>query len=243
MAIYTAPGTNPAYVSIEVGLIGTGGLTVVGAGEAAIRTKFEGMTTDYTRNIHLYGMDMNPADGSITERDWGTVAVDPGVAGGLGAVQGRWRFRPACLPFGSVATVRDCVYGPLGVFLPPTREVRAVIEGQQTQVPSPTAQTSANGIYYGQYHAPIGEYIFPENIPGTPIVPNNFEAIPFLACGGYTSAGGTIAGQLNPWPGAVAPTCAGGLTAPVANAGANQTVASGALVTLAGTGPKSPGQP
>jgi hypothetical protein len=240
MAIYTAPGTNPAYVSIEVGLIGTGGLTVVGAGEAAIRTKFEGMTTDYTRNIHLYGMDMNPADGSITERDWGTVAVDPGAAGGLGAVQGRWRFRPACLPFGSVATVRDCVYGPLGVFLPPTREVRAVIEGQQTQVPSPTAQTSANGIYYGQYHAPIGEYIFPENIPGTPIVPNNFEAIPFLACGGYTSAGGTIAGQLNPWPGAVAPTCAGGLIAPVANAGANQTVASGALVTLAGTATGTP---
>ena len=234
MAVYTVAGTSPAYVSIEVGLIGTGGLTVIGAGEAAIRTKFEGMTTDPTRPIHLYGMDMNPADGSITERDWGTIGVD------TAAVPGRWRFRPPCLPFGNVATVRDCAYGPLGIFLPPTREVRAVIEGLQTQVPSATAITSANGIYFGQYHAPIGEYIFPENIPGTPIVPNNFEAIPFLACGGYTSAGTTIAGQLNPWPGAVAPTCVGALTAPVANAGPDQTAASAATVTLAGSATGNP---
>jgi len=234
MAVYTVAGTNPAYVSIEVGLIGTGGLTVIGAGEAAIRTKFEGMTTDPTRPIHLYGMDMNPADGSITERDWGTIGVD------TAAVPGRWRFRPPCLPFGNVATVRDCAYGPLGIFLPPTREVRAVIEGLQTQVPSGTALTSANGIYYGQYHAPIGEYIFPENIPGTPIVPNNFEAIPFLACGGYTSAGNTIARQLNPWPGAVAPTCVGALTAPVANAGVDQTAASGAPVSITGTATGNP---
>ena len=234
MAVYTVAGTNPAYVSIEVGLIGTGGLTVIGAGEAAIRTKFEGMTTDITRPIHLYGMDMNPADGSITERDWGTVGVD------TAAVPGRWRFRPPCLPFGNVATVRDCVYGPLGIFLPPTREVRAVIEGLQTQVPSPTALTSANGIYFGQYHAPIGEYIFPENIPGTPIVPNNFESIPFLACGGYTSAGGTIAAGLNPWPGAAAPTCVGALTAPVANAGVDQTAASGVPVSITGTATGNP---
>src|ERR1044071_6297500 len=45
-AIYTFPGTNPAYVATEVTLIGTGGLTVVGAGEAVARTRFEGMTTD-----------------------------------------------------------------------------------------------------------------------------------------------------------------------------------------------------
>src|SRR6478672_3614320 len=45
-AIYTFPGTNPAYVSTEVTLIGTGGLTVAGAGDAVARTRFEGMTTD-----------------------------------------------------------------------------------------------------------------------------------------------------------------------------------------------------
>jgi hypothetical protein len=232
MAIYTAAGKNPAYVSIEVGLIGTGGLTVFGAGEAAIRTRFEGMTTDITRNVHLYGMDVNPGTGAITERDWGTIGVD------TAAVPGRWRFRPPCLAFGSAPTVKACVYGPAGIFLPPTREVRAVIEGQQGQVTAPVL--SANGLIYGQYHAPILQYIFPENIPGTPIVPNNFEAIPFLACGGYTSAGGTLAAQLNPWPGAVAPTCAGAPTAPVANAGPDQTAASGATVTLAGTATGNP---
>lgn len=242
MAIYTAAGTNPAYVSIEVGLIGTGGVTVVGAGEAAIRTKFEGMTTDATRGIHLYGMDLNPADGSITERDWGTIGVDPGPAGGAGAVQGRWRFRPPCLAFGSVPTKpqTQCVYGPEGGFLPPTREVRAVIEGLQTQVPSPTALTAANGIYYGQYHAPIGEYIFPENIPGSPIVANNFESIPFLACGGYTSATGVVARQLNPWPGGIVPVCANALTVPTANAGVDQTAAAGATVTLTASGTGNP---
>ena len=84
-------------------------------------------------------------------------------------------------------------------FLPPTREVRAVVEGLQqflpgthtpnpaSQVPgTPTAVTAANGIFYGQYHAPIGEYIFPENVPGQPIPENNFNTIDFLAYGGYT---------------------------------------------------------
>ena len=234
--IYTWPGTNPAYVTTEVALIGTGGLTVIGAGEAAVRTRFEGMTTDPSRNIHLYGMDLNPADGSITDRDWGTIGVDPGPPNG--AVKGRWRFRPPCDPFGTIPAKpdKDCVMNEAGSFLPPTREVRAVIEGLQTQVPGTiTAATTANGIFYGQYHAPILEYIFPENIPGTPIVANNFEAMAFLACGGYTSAGGTIAAQLNPWPGAHAPFCAGAVTAPVADAGGPYTVASGGTITLNGS--------
>jgi hypothetical protein len=234
LAVYTAPGTNPAYVTIEVGLIGTGGLTVLGAGEAAIRTRFEGMTTDASRQIHLYGVDVH-VDGSTSDRDWGTIGVDPGPAGGAGAVQGRWRFRPPCLPFGTVPTKPDkqCVNGPDGTFLPPTREVRAVIEGQQSQVPGLSSAVSyANGLFAGQYHAPIGEYIFPENIPGTPIVANNFEAIQFLACGGFTSQYGTIAGQLSPWPGQTAPTCP---TIPTANAGGPYSVGSGGTVTLAGS--------
>jgi len=233
-AIFTWPGTSPAYVSTEVTLIGTGGLTVLGAGEATIRTRFEGMTTDPSRGVHLYGIDLNAATSASTDRDWGTIGVDQGPAGG-GAVKGRWRFRPPCLAFGTVPTKADkqCVYGPSGTFLPPTREVRAVVEGLQSQIPgSPTAVAYANGIYAGQYHAPILEYIFPENIPGTPIVPNNFEAMDFLACGGYTSAGGTLAGQLSPWPGATAPTCT---IAPTANAGGPYAVKSGATVTLAGT--------
>jgi hypothetical protein len=238
-AIFTMPGTNPAYVETDVFILGTGGLTVLGAGEATIRTRFEGMTTDVNRNIHLYAIDVDPTTGATSDRDWGTIGVDQGPP--AGAVKGRWRFRPPCAVFGTVPAKPDkqCVMNAIGTFLPAPREMRAVIEGQQGQNPaSPTAVTSANGLFYGQYHAPILEYIFPENIPGSPVVPNNFESFPFLACGGYTSSAGTIGGQLNPWPGAAAPTvvnCPGAITAPVANAGIAQTVASGAPVTLDGS--------
>lgn len=235
-AIYTAPGTNPVYVMTEVTIIGTGGVTVAGAGEAVIRTRFEGMTTDPTRGIHLYGIDLDPATGASRDRSFGTIGVDPGPP--AGAVKGRWRFRPPCVPFGTVPPRPDqtCVMNQIGTFLPATREVRAVVEGQQGQVPSaPTATTAANGIFFGQYHAPILEYIFPENVPGTPIVPNNFESIPFLACGGFSSSVGTLAGPLAPWPGNVAPVCASTVTPPNASAGPAVAVASGTLVTLAGS--------
>ncbi|MFI5176257.1 MAG: hypothetical protein ACHQKY_15455, partial [Terriglobia bacterium] len=229
-AIFTMPGTNPAYVETDVFILGTGGLTVLGGAEATIRTRFEGMTTDPSKIIHLYGMDLDPLTGAETDRDWGTIGVDPGPP--AGAVLGRWRFRPPCLPFGSAPAKPDkqCVMNQADTFLPPPREMRAVIEADW--FPGQTT-TSANGLIYGQYHAPITAYIFPENIPGSPVVPNNFEALPFLACGGYTSSAGTRATQLNPWPGATAPVCAT-LTPPVANAGPNQTVASGAPVTLNG---------
>lgn len=253
VAIYTFQGSNPAYVMTEVTIIGTGGLTVLGAGEAVIRTRFEGMTTDVDpsgaaqRKIHLYGIDLDSA-GNTTDRDWGTIGVDPGPPNG--AVKGRWRFRPPCLPFGSVPTKpdKDCVMNQAGSFLPVTREMRAVIEGLQSQNPAnPGAITSANGLFFGQYHAPILEYIFPENIPGTPIVENNFNSIPFLACGGYSSSGipggtSTLAGILNPWPSNIAPNtlnCVNLVTPPnnvVANANPSAVISgSGTLVTLNAT--------
>ncbi|HEX3481836.1 MAG TPA: hypothetical protein VHT91_42780 [Kofleriaceae bacterium] len=233
-AIYTAAGVDPAYVEIEVTLMGTGGLTALGVGEAAARTRFEGMSTDPSRHIHLYAIDLDPATGASSDRDLGTIGVDNDAA------PGRWRFRPPCDPFGTVETpqrdAKNCVMNQAGTFLPPTREVRAVIEGLQGQIPHASgAQTAANGLFYGQYHGPILEYIFPENAPGAPIVPNNFETIPFLACGGITLSDGSVAGPLQPWPGAVAPVCANAPAAPVASAGPAQVVASGATVTLAGS--------
>jgi hypothetical protein len=245
-AAYTLPGVNPAYVSIEVALVGTGGLTVFGAGEAAIRTRFEGMTTDPTRNVHVYAIDINPVTGALNDRDWGMVTPDPGPPGG--AVEGRWRLRPPCT--GTTPTDKVCV-GPFGSsYLPPTRELRAVVDGGVGSTVSPntapplnsqtpgfvapisaTSPTSANGLVAGQYHAPIGEYIFPENTPGNPIVANNFETMNFLAYGGYTSGGGTKVGQLNPWPGAAAPVSP---TCTTATTGGPYSVPAGGTVTLAG---------
>lgn len=239
-AIYTAPGTNPAYVSTEVTIVGTGGLTVVGAGEATARTRFEGMTTDADptavnqRKIHLYGIDFNPLTGATADRDFGTIGVDPGPENGLGAVKGRWRFRPPCLPFGSnpAKPDKDCVMNASNTFLPPPREVRAVVQGAFTAPIGAGSPRTANGIVYGQYHAPILEYIFPENVPGTAIPENNFNTIDFLAQGGYSSSAGTLVGQLNPWPSNVVPaiTC----TAAVANAGGPYAVNSGGTIPVNG---------
>jgi hypothetical protein len=254
-AAYTLPGVNPAYVSIEVSLVGTGGLTVFGAGEAAVRTRFEGMTTDPTRNVHVYGVDLAKATGAATDRDWGVVTPDPGPPGG--AVEGRWRLRPPCKALaGAAITDKICSLPPQGDYLPPTREVRAVIDGglgstvNPNTAPNPqtpgftapltaTSPVSANGIVFGQYHAPIAEYIFPENIPGNPIPANNFDSIPFLADGGYTSGGATptLVGQLNPWPGATVP---GQSTCAVALPGGPYTVPVGGTVVLTGSAGNGP---
>jgi hypothetical protein len=240
-AIYTQPGVDPAYVMTEVALIGTGGLTVFGAGEAVVRTRFEGMTTDPSRNIRLYGIDINPATGATADRDWGSIGVDPGPPNG--AVKGRWRFRPPCTV--TVATDKKCVGPAAGSFLPPTREVRAVIDGKQqfnadgttntaSQVPgTPSAVPAANGIFWGQYHAPIGEYIFPENVPGQPIPENTFNSLDFLAYGGYASFTGVQAGVLNPWPSNV-PAPARVCPTP-AILGGPYNVAFGGTVNLAGS--------
>lgn len=219
-AIYTFPGTNPAYATITVSLIGTGGLNVAGATEATTRTRFEGMTTDPSRNIHVYGIDLNASTGATIDRDWGTVGVDSSAAG----VLGRWRLRPPCT---GTAGKDTCSPPPAGNYLPPTREVRAVVEGAW-QPGQTTAY--ANGIIAGQYHAPIQEYLFAEPAPGAPIPSNDFSTLPFLANGGYTSSNGTLVGVLNPWPSDTPPN--NGCTAPTADAGGPYTVAAGANITV-----------
>ena len=230
VAIYTWPGTSPAYVAIDVSFIGTGGLTIVGANEAAIMTRFEGFSTDPSRYVHLYGIDLNPTTGAPSDRDWGTIGVDPGPI--IGAATGRWRFRPPCgLTAPNAANFKDCTGPPSNSFLPPTREVRAVVQG--AWVPGQVT-TCANGIIAGQYHAPMADYRFPENLPGKPVVENNFNAMDFLAKGGYTSSAGTLVGVLNPWPSNVVPVqpCA---VLPISVPGGPYTAASGGSITLNGS--------
>ncbi|MGO4579000.1 hypothetical protein AB4Z48_23415 [Cupriavidus sp. 2TAF22] len=226
IGIFTAPFTDPAYVAIDVTILGNGGISVPANQEAVVRTRFEGVTTDPSRNVLLYGIDVAP-DGTTSEREWGIVGVDPGAP--TGTVKGRWRFRPPCT--GLVATFNFC-FGPLeeNTFLPATREVRAVIEGAWTPA---TSTPLKNGLIAGQYHAPILEYLFQESFPGVTPPPISFATMPFLARGGYSSSSGVVAGPLKPWPGSGQPVSC---TAPRASAGANMTVQSGATkVQLNGT--------
>jgi hypothetical protein len=232
VAIYTVAGTSPVYVAIDVSFIGTGGLTVVGANEAAIMTRFEGFSTDTSRYIHLYGIDLNPLTGAASDRDWGTMGVDPGPA--IGAATGRWRFRPPCaLSAPDPLNFKDCTGPPSNSFLPPTREVRAVVQG--AWIPGQTTKF-ANGIIAGQYHAPIGDYRMPEALPGKLIVENNFNSINFLASGGYSSSTGVVAGVLNPWPSNVNPPPQTCTQAPVAiTGGPYSSLPSGGSITLNGS--------
>jgi hypothetical protein len=232
VGIYTWAGTSPAYVAIDVSFIGAGGLTVIGANEAAIMTRYEGFSTDTSRVVHLYGIDLNPLTGATSDRDWGTIGVDPGPA--KGAATGRWRYRPPCgLTVPDPTNFKDCTGPPTNSYLPPTREVRAVVEGAWT--PGGPQTTYANGIIAGQYHAPMADYRFPENLPGQPVVENNFNSIPFLAAGGYTSSTGTLVKVLDPWPSSTPPPPPPCTVAPVAVTGGSYTASSGGSITLNGS--------
>ena len=59
----------------------------------------------------------------------------------------------------------------------------------------------ANGLFTGQYMAPVFEYIFPENVmAGFAVVPNNFWHLGFLVYGENGSDGNSTAAQVpRPW--------------------------------------------
>jgi hypothetical protein len=208
VGIFTAPGTTPAYVSVDVLLMGTGPVDdVTLAQEGAKRTIVEGFTTDFTAPVLVSAVDVDACTGGTSDRLWNTVAVDQGPP--TGAVAGRWRFRPG-------APLFDLKGFP---FLPPTREVHVVsVSG---------ATTTMNGLSAGEYTAPNFEFILPENRGiGSPIVPGNFETMAFLTQGSGPRSGG-YTGQLTPWPGA---------TVPARNAcavvGPDQQVKSGAATVV-----------
>ena len=237
LGIFTAPGSNPAYVATDVMLLGVGGTPINGIPqEATARTRFEGFCTDPTRLVDLFGIDVDACSTATADRNWGSIDVDPGPLGG-GAVMGRWRFRPPS----KVITMPAA-----GTFLPATRMMRSVLRGAYTAA---APIISGNGLITGQYAAPIFEFLFPENLGvGNPPVPLNFAEFPFLT-NGTGAFNGVNVGQLFPWPStiAVVPVCGGPQfppppvpVPPVANAGLNQTVGSGALVALNGTGSSDP---
>jgi hypothetical protein len=265
VAIYTAPGTTPAYVIINVTILGTGGAQAAGALEATARTRFEGFTSDVLAvrnvgivdpsttqgggtvgtttghdNIHLFGVDIDPLTGITGDRDWGSIEVDQGLP--FGAAKGRWRFRPPT----TVLT-----HPVAGAFDPPTRSVRAALSyGEIREGTTPQPQplvtplpwvTTANGLVSGQYNAPIFEYLFPEQVPGGVIPPINPEVMQFLAEGiGPLDGPGSVVSASNPVIGQLGPW-PGAVAPPTAAVPTAivaipiQTVSSGQIVVLDAT--------
>jgi hypothetical protein len=201
VGIYTAPGVDPAYVLIEGSLIGTQGPLiprdpavpgVTLPQETQDRLKIEGVTTDPSRPVELYAIDVNETTGDTTLRLFNTVPAQPAPLG---------RFR---LILGARA---NALFDANGNLVGAPRELMARVGGGATLdgQPVPEAPLFAHGLVAGQYVAPFGEFIFAENkVFGDPILPNNFDCLPFLLKGSgpltTTGPAGPVVGPLNPWP-------------------------------------------
>lgn len=249
----TALGDSIQFVRTGVALLGNGGVGAAGAVEATIRTRFEGFTSASSANpaapslIDIWGVDVNCA-GIGSSRIWGTIDVDSGPPGG--AVAGRWRFRP---PINGGAVAPGVFQAP--TFLPATREVLVTVRDAVTGLPMtavtlPTAD--GGGLTVNRYQAPIFDFLFPENVAtGTPIVPLNFDTMPFLAKGSglISGLGSQTVGTLSPWPGDVVPTtgCAPFVAAlpnaAIAPANQSATVSGTVPVTMVGSGVDPQGAP
>ena len=108
VGVYTFPFTDPAYVSIEVLLMGTGGVPdPLFPDEDGRRTVVEGFMTDPLRNVDISAIDID-CNGILSFRRPAWVANFP-IEQGLPLVgkKGRYRFR--------------AFTG--GTFLPPTQYV------------------------------------------------------------------------------------------------------------------------
>jgi hypothetical protein len=212
VGVYTSPGSNPAYIAIDVLLQGNGGVPNPNfPQEATSRVRVEGFSTDPSRPLDILALDQD-CNGTLTDRlsaPW-TLAffVDQGPP--IGAKKGRFKFVPAGGAFlPPVSLVRVRLSGYAGYLSPSTTDPNGV--------PLATPTISANGLAYGQYNAPDFTFIFPETlIVGGPIVTFNFLDFPWLVNGSGPLSGNPtyMTGQLSPWPDLVAPatTCTPGVT-------------------------------
>jgi hypothetical protein len=185
LGIYTAPGTKPAYVNCESVQYG---ISNPAAAIEVAETRAVAFVTDPSTTLQWFAIDVDPCTGATTERN--------------------------------ILLLQPSQVAPLG---------RAVFRMGKALITPATAQvgfrlstgtvTSSNNLTAGQFIQPIFNFIFPELLNfGDPPLTNNFETIPFLAQGSgpyipgnpLTPAPTTClrVGQLNPWPGAVAPPAA-----------------------------------
>jgi hypothetical protein len=248
VTIFTAPGVDPAYVVVEVTLMGTAATPDPAfPQEAGVRTRVEGFTSDPTRTVDVSAIDYD-CNGNLTFREPSWVAnfpVEPGPPG-IGK-RGRWRVR---FPQG-------------GQFMPPTQNIGARVSGA-------VLGKNKSGSDSGEYQLPTGEFIYPELlVPGNPPVPFNFIDFQYLTNGsGPLPLLGSVfdstqiqlglapapfypnqnTPQLNPFPYDVVPplTCTAGTFTSVARPTFSSTPNppfAGVIVTLDGTASTPPTGP
>jgi hypothetical protein len=199
----TAPpctaSVGPAYLTLERMVIGTGGASITVLPNATLgiaggtiplpeprnNIVVNGFVTDSTQLVDIFAVDIDSVTGSETHRLLGTVLPEPGFPGGRGN-KGRFRFEVGKGSFGAR-----------------TRVYMAQTRHGTVQVPNQTQGTihpPQGGLLSGQYHAPMFTFQFADAPPGFPIIPQNFDTMPFLVNG----EGGNLSnGPLTPFP----PTC------------------------------------
>lgn len=195
VGIYTKPGTDPAYVTLDESLIGTMGPIAECATDAECqdRIKVEGFTTDPSRIVNIYALDGVPGQTPKVRLLHSTAKEQ--------AVFGRFRWitgKQAGTLFDTVGTVKGA-----------TRELMARIDSSGTlpngaPVPAPPNPPVANGLTPGIYIAPVGEYIFPEptGVQGRSLPALNFQCLAFLVNGwALPDEGSPNIPPLSPWPG------------------------------------------
>lgn len=208
VALYTAPcasGTEkctgsvgPAYMQLARMVIGTGGTAIVvspnpnlGITGATIplpeprnNIVITGFVTDSTQLVDIFAADIDPGSGKETHRLLGTVLPEPGVlVGGAGrGNKGRFRFEVGKGNFGNRTRV----------YLAQSHHGMVKVPNQHGTIRPPQG-----GLISGQYHAPMFTFQFPDAAPGFPIIPQNFDSMPFLTQG---EGGNPSAGPLDPFP-------------------------------------------
>jgi len=141
-----------------------------------------GFVTDSTNLVDIFAVDINPGSGAETHRLLGTVLPEPGFAAGRGN-KGRFRFEVGKGNWGNR-----------------TRVYMAQSRHGTVQVPNQTTGTihpPQGGLLSGQYHAPMFTFQFADAPPGFPIIPQNFNSMPFLTQG---EGGNLSGGPLTPFP-------------------------------------------
>ncbi|KAK5140071.1 hypothetical protein LTR04_003171, partial [Oleoguttula sp. CCFEE 6159] len=181
VAIWT-PGssaTSPAYLRVEDAIIGLVDKTTT---TEFADTRFIGYVSDPSVSVLIHAIQVDPCTGEESEISVGTTAPRPIAAD----ARGKWVFRA------DPAATTGSKY---------TREYRiSTSTGTKPMKFHP-------GIIAGQYVQPVTEWIFPElTSPGAVPPPLDFTSFTHLSDGFGPDESGNVFGQLDPWPGASAPT-------------------------------------
>jgi hypothetical protein len=218
VGVFTQPNTQPSYLAIGdfgVGSADPQATAINGAPqETQDRIFLEASTTDVKSVVDIYLIDVDPKTGKETQR-WVTPFEMTGEQNGpavtsTGLALGGGITTQFTGPQSQRARLR-ATKAPTGLLNSPTRNLRVAVRSLCVPsavnadvtpgVPCLQSKPAANGLFAGQYKAPVFEYIFPENTQtGDPVVPANLWQLGFLVNGEGTNPGAGGPGQLKPTP-------------------------------------------